>query len=130
MADGLVRTDFATSGPTDFSAVPPLDPGFSAAALEASQQPQEVRLTLAVDTIAECAARKEPEAVRQLAQTDINTAAEIAALRGLAPTFGECLSQAVAVNFPRYLLRDAAVLAYARMAYSLANAGSTEAGTP
>jgi hypothetical protein len=31
-----------------------------------------------------------------------------------------------AVNYPRYLLRDAAVLCYARLAYSLPAAGSTE----
>ncbi|MEO6389032.1 MAG: hypothetical protein ABIT16_10800 [Croceibacterium sp.] len=126
MADGLVRNYFKTSGPTDFSAVAPLDPDFSMTELFSSDLPREAQLALAVDYIAECATRREPEAVRQLAQTDINSTEELAALRGLAPAFGACLPPDIAVNYPRYLLRDSAVLAYARLVYSLATAGTAQ----
>ena len=126
-ADGLVGIDFATSGPTDFSAVPPLDPGFSMASLMSSEMPQETKAVLAVPSLAECVARAEPDAVRQLAQTDVGSPEELAVLRGLAPAFGKCMPPNIAVNYPRHMLRDAAVLSYARLAYSLSAAGAQEA---
>lgn len=126
VADGLVRTDFASSGPTDFSSVPPLDPSFSMERLAESEMPPEVQMTLAIPHITECATRKEPEAVRLLAQTKVGSPEERTALRSLAPVFGGCLERAVAVNFSPSLLRDNAVLAYARMAYSLTAAAPEE----
>lgn len=129
VADALVRTYFATSGPTDFSAVPPLDPDFSMTALMASQLSPQVQFTLAAASLGECAARAEPEAVRLLAQTDVGSREELAALRGLAPAFGKCMPPNSAVNYPRYLLRDAAVLAYARMAYSLPGEEAAQGGS-
>lgn len=127
VADGLVRTDFTTSGPTDFSAVPPLDPSFSMEKLAESKMPPELQMTLAIPHIAECATRKEPEAVRLLAQTSVGSPEERTALRALAPVFGGCLERAVAVNFSPSLLRDNAVLAYARLAYSLPAPAGQEA---
>lgn len=121
VADGLVRGDFQTQGPTDFSSVPPLEPA-----------PPQVGDTTAIvdartiaDKVGECAARVSPEAIRRLAQTKAETSDETAQVRELVPTFAQCLPPGVKLAFPPSVLRDAAVLAYARLAFTQITSGKT-----
>jgi len=116
VADGLVRTDFRDRGPTDFSAVPPLDstpPKGNKAADQAVLKAREL-----ADQIGECTARVSPEDVRRLSQTEAASDAEIAQIKALVPTFAQCLPPGVQLAFPPSVLRDSSVLAYARLAYA------------
>lgn len=114
VADGLVRVDLQAGGPSDFSGVPPLLPSpLAVNGAETSAKPS------VADKLGECAARLSPEGIRQLALTDVTTDEEMTAIRGLVPTFSQCLPPGAQLAFEPGALRDASVTAYARLAFTL-----------
>lgn len=119
VADGLVRIDLPNPGPMDFSAVPPLAPPPPLA--PAASAPTKPSIA---DQVGECAARISPEAVRQLAQTKVASDEEMADIRALVPTFSQCLPPGVQLTFEPGALRDASVMAYARLAFTLAKSSA------
>jgi hypothetical protein len=124
VADGLVQSDFAASGPTDFSAIPALnhEPGITRASDGSPLSSEQMQGEVALATLGECAARRDPEGVRLMAQTAVGTPEELTSLRQLAPAFGACMKGGQTLEFPRAVLRQTAVVAYARLAYSLPGA--------
>jgi hypothetical protein len=114
VANGLVRVDFRDRGPTDFSAVPPLD----TKPPKANKEDPIATARALADQIGECTARVSPEEVRKLALTDAASDAEMAQVQALVPTFAQCLPPGVQLAFPPSVLRDASVLGYARLAYA------------
>ncbi|MGZ3234100.1 MAG: hypothetical protein ACXWI4_05705 [Croceibacterium sp.] len=124
VADGLVRFDFQVQGPTDFAAVPPLDLSpHSANGASALSKPA------VADQMCECAVRVSPGAIRRLAQTKVESDEEMTAIRDLVPTFSQCLPPGVQLSFEPGALRDASVLAYARLAFTLAASGTGQKGS-
>ena len=117
IANGLMRTEFKDRGPTDFALVPPL-PEIQPATNEFLNE-DDRRVAQMLARLGECAARRDPEAIRQMAQTDVNSPDELASLRTLAPVFGSCMEVGVTLKLTRDLMRDYAVLGYARLAYTL-----------
>ncbi|MGX7895140.1 hypothetical protein [Tsuneonella sp. HG222] len=115
VADGLVRVVYDKSGPTDFLSVPRLD--YS----EFKDIPLENTTATArrvVAELGECTARISPEEVRKLALTKAASPEEMTQIRALVPTFAQCLPPNVQLAFPPDVLRDASVLAYARLAFA------------
>ncbi|HSQ95299.1 MAG TPA: hypothetical protein VLM18_04250 [Croceibacterium sp.] len=123
VADGLVRVDFQVQGPTDFAVVPPLD--LSPVSNGASAPPKPA----IADQLGECAARVSPAAIRRLAQTNVESDEEVTAIRELVPTFAQCLPPGVKLAFEPGALRDSSVLAYSRLAFTLAASGAGQRGT-
>jgi hypothetical protein len=131
LAEGLVRLHYATSGPTDFAAVPalerrsvaPLDE--TALATMNARRAQEIRdshaTAMGLRTMAmlgECVARRNPEAVRGLALTQPATPEESAALATVQPAIGSCLPTGATVRLNRAIIRGSLLLNYYRLAYA------------
>jgi hypothetical protein len=119
IADGLILIDFRKTGPTDFSATPPL-----AAASGTGDSAVVAPTPPVADKLGECAARLSPEGVRRLALTTAASDEETSELRQLVPTFAQCLPPGVKLAFAPSVLRDASVLAYARLALTQAASGA------
>jgi hypothetical protein len=117
IASGLLRTEFKDKGPNDFTSVSPLSDLQAAKNEYATQDLLESAQILS--KLGECATRRDPDAIRRMAQTDVQSPEELAAVRNLAPLFGECMYSGTSLKLTRELMRDNAVLAYARMAYTL-----------
>jgi len=116
VADGLVRVEFHSHGPTDFSAVAPLD---HPPKDEDETVPAAKERTIA-DKLGECAARVSPEGIRQLALAEAASKQELAQIHQLVPTFAQCLPPGVQLSFSAGVLRDSSVLGYARLAFTQA----------
>jgi hypothetical protein len=113
IGDGLIRIDFRKAGPTDFSTVPPLR------VTPPTEHETSTGLEPSIlDKLGECAARLSPEAVRHLALTEAASDEETSEVRLLVPVYAQCLPPGAQLAFAPGVLRDASVLAYARLAYT------------
>lgn len=140
LAEGLVRLHYATSGPTDFAAVPalerrpvtPLDE--TALATMNHRRAQEIRdshaTAMGLRTMAmlgECVARRNPEAVRGLALTQPATPEESAALATVQPAIGSCLPTGATVRLNRAIIRGSLLHNYYRLAHAAQPPATTTA---
>jgi hypothetical protein len=144
LADNLIKRQFRRSGPVDFSAVPPIAPipapPLPDEATMAGMDERERTFALAqhssqdawitMQRIGICTARRVPEAVRQVALTQVGSDEERAAIRLLGPEVGGCVPTGVTVRLRPAELRMAVALGYYRLASALpigaASAGDSE----
>jgi len=96
----LYKSDFGKKGPTDFSAVAPidyrqgLDPGVA-----------QNRINVAARIFADCVARADPADSKALVLSRIASDDEAAAFDRLQPASRNCLNQGISVTFSKAALR-------------------------
>ena len=134
IAGALFNRDAAKLTLIDFTAVPKLsyeepfpvrttnkdgDPLPSERIAEQQKRFDEKASDVALAKVGECVARADGAATRAALLTPIDTAAELAALRSLAPTLSNCLPKGQTIGFDRMSLRGSLAVAF----YRLASAG-------
>ncbi len=141
VANALVRRLYRDPGPADFSHVPTQARSERPTALlpdqlasmndqersQAQQRHERASSWYVMERIGECVARRYPETVRQLAQTDVVSPSERAVMGSLAPFLGACVPAGSTVRLALADVRAAAVFAYYRLARA---ASAAPQGTP
>lgn len=132
LADALIRVEFSTSGPDNFSAVPPLqlydlslvptDEAINAMAgiqrERAQRERQNFEIWSVLLTIGECVARQVPDSVRALSLDQPNSESERQRIQSLQPAIQSCLTQGGSVRMRLADIRGALLLSYYRLAHA------------
>lgn len=131
IAGALFDRDAAKMTQTNFAAVPQLayempfpirtttkdgDPIPSERIAEQQKRFDEKASDVAIAKVGECVARTDGAGTRAALLTPIDTAAELGALKALAPALSNCLPKGQTIGFDRMSLRGSLAVAFYRMA--------------
>lgn len=132
LANALVRLEFATAGPQDFSSVPvvtgtpwPVKDASQLSRLNSKErasaeaQNASSKTWLMLNQIGECVARRDPEGARVMALTPIASAQEKTAIKRLEPHIAACVPAGVTVRMRPSDFRGPTIRSYYHLAHSL-----------
>jgi hypothetical protein len=139
IAGALFERDAAKMTQTNFAAVPQLayempfpvrtttkdgDPIPAERIAEQQKRFDEKASDVAIAKVGECVARADGAGTRAALLTPIDTAAELGALKALAPALGNCLPKGQTIGFDRMSLRGSLAVAFYRLASTTQSNGA------
>lgn len=139
IAGALFDRDAAKLTQTNFAGIPQLayeepfpvrtttkdgDPIPAERIAEQQKRFDEKASDVALAKVGECVARTDGAGTRAALLTPINTAAELAAMKALAPALSNCLPKGQTIGFDRMSLRGTLAVAFYRLASAVQTSGA------